>query len=165
MIFEPLSIPGQSANLSQLLDYVAWAAAAFGLDDAATYRLSLAVDEIATNIVLHGYEDAGLRGDLRIWAETELGAEPGAVTERDVETEAGAVEPDTLSIYLEDTGAPFDPRQAPQPTDLDRPLEERRDGGLGIFLALWGVDGFAYEREGDTNRCVFQMQRRPPAAG
>ena len=155
MIFEPLSIPGQSANLSQLLDYVAWAAAAFGLDDAATYRLSLAVDEIATNIVLHGYEDAGLRGDLRIWAETELGAE----------TEPGTVEPDTLSIYLEDTGAPFDPRQAPQPTDLDRPLEERRDGGLGIFLALWGVDGFAYERKGDTNRCVFQMQRRQPAAG
>lgn len=150
MIFEPLSVAGQSANLSQLMDYVAWAAAAFGLDDAATYRLSLAVDEIATNIVLHGYEDAGLTGDLRIWAGTEAGTD---------------AEPDKLSIYLEDTGAPFDPRQAPQPPDLDRPLEERRDGGLGIFLALWGVDGFTYEREGDTNRCVFQMHRRTPAAG
>ena len=160
MIFEPLSVPGQSANLSQLMDYVAWAAAAFGLDEAATYRLSLAVDEIATNIVLHGYEDAGLSGELRIWAETDLGAE----TDPKTEPEPVAGQPDILSIYLEDTGAPFDPRQAPQPTDLDRPLEERRDGGLGIFLALWGVDGFAYERVGDTNRCLFQMQRRKPAA-
>ena len=149
MIFEPLSVAGQSANLSQLMDYVAWAAAAFGLDDPATYRLSLAVDEIATNIVLHGYEDAGLSGDLRIWAGTEPGVD---------------AEPDKLSIYLEDTGAPFDPRQAPQPPDLDRPLEERRDGGLGIFLALWGVDGFTYEREGGTNRCVFQMHRRESSA-
>ena len=32
---------------------------------------------------------------------------------------------------------------------LDRPLEERQDGGLGIFLALWGVDDFAYERQGE----------------
>ena len=162
MIFEPLSVSGQPANLSQLMDYVAWAAAAFGLDDAATYRLSLAVDEIATNIVLHGYEDAGLSGDLRIWAETDL----GAIADLGANAGLGAnAEFDTLSIFLEDTGAPFDPRQAPLPTDLDRPLEERRDGGLGIFLALWGVDGFAYERDGGTNRCVFQMQRRKPAAG
>lgn len=162
MILEPLLVPGQPANLSQLMDYVAWAAAAFGLDDAATYRLSLAVDEIATNIVLHGYEDAGLSGDLLIWAETDLGAE----TELEAETRPAAdPHADTLSIFLEDTGAPFDPRQAPQPTDLDRPLEERRDGGLGIFLALWGVDGFVYEREGNKNRCLFQMRRRKPAAG
>ena len=166
MIFEPLLVPGQPANLSQLMDYVTWAAAAFGLDDAATYRLSLAVDEIATNIVLHGYEDAGLSGDLRIWAETVIGAETelAAKAELGAEAEWGAA-PDILSIYLEDTGAPFDPRQAPQPPDLDRPLEERRDGGLGIFLALWGVDGFVYEHEGNKNRCLFQMHRRKPAAG
>ncbi len=142
MNLEPLIVPGNPDNLSQLMDYVTWAAAAFGLDEAATYRLSLAVDEIATNIVLHGYDDAGRSGDLTIWAETGE---------------------DTLAICLEDTGNPFDPRQAPQPPDLDRPLEERRDGGLGIFLALWGVDGFAYERHGETNRCVFYMDRRSAA--
>lgn len=143
MNLEPLTLSGEPGNLSQLLDYVTWAAAAFGLDDAATYRLSLAVDEIATNIVLHGYEDAGRSGDLIIWADTN---------------------DDQLTIFLEDTGKPFDPREAPPPGDLDRPLEERQDGGLGIFLALWGVDGFNYEQIGDTNRCVFIMTRPDQAA-
>jgi anti-sigma regulatory factor (Ser/Thr protein kinase) len=138
MNLDRLTLPGTSDNLSHLMDYVAWAAAAYGLDEAATYRLSLAVDEIATNIVLHGYEDAGRSGDLTGWAETSAVA---------------------LTIYLEDTGKPFDPRQAPRPADLDRPLEERQDGGLGIYLALWGVDGFIYEQDGQTNRCVFTMNR------
>ncbi len=140
MNLEPLTVGGHADNLSQVLDYVVWAAAAFGLDDAATYRLSLAVDEIATNVVQHGYEDYHLSGDLTIWAET---------TERQ------------LILCLEDTGRPFDPRQAPRPADLDRPLEERRDGGLGIFLALWGVDGFAYDSEGGRNRSTFMMESAP----
>jgi len=137
MILEPLTVPGRSDALSQLMDYVAWVAAAAGLGEAATYRLSLAVDEIATNIVLHGYEDVGRHGDLTIWADTD-----------EVH----------LTVYLEDTGQSFDPRQVPEPADLDRPLEERRDGGLGIFLALWGVDNFAYEIRPEGNRSVFVME-------
>jgi anti-sigma regulatory factor (Ser/Thr protein kinase) len=144
MILEPLTLPGRADYLSQLMDYVTWAAAACGLPEAAAYRLSLAVDEIATNVVIHGYEDAGRSGDLTVWAETAA---------------------DRLIICLEDTGEPFDPRQVPQPADLDRPLEERRDGGLGIFLALWGVDGFSYERRGDKNRSEFIMEQPGTAAG
>lgn len=143
MILEPLTLPGESDYLSQLMDYVTWAAAAVGLEEAAAYRLSLAVDEIATNVVLHGYDDAGRSGELTIWAETT---------------------DDRLVIYLEDTGEPFDPREVPRPADLDLPLEERQDGGLGIYLALWGVDGFSYEQRGATNRSVFIMER-PEAAG
>jgi anti-sigma regulatory factor (Ser/Thr protein kinase) len=143
MILEPLSLPGKPENISQIMDFVTWLAAAAGLDEAAIYRLSLAVDEIATNIVVHGYGDSGRFGNLTIWAD---------VGER-------------LKIYLEDTGEPFDPRQAPQPQNLDQPLEERGDGGLGIYLALWGVDDFSYERVGDANRSIFVMERpgRPPA--
>ncbi len=137
MILEPLTIPGQPDMLTHLMDYVAFVAAAAGLDEAASYRLSLAVDEIATNIVLHGYEDAGRSGDLTIWAEADE---------------------ERLVVFLEDTGEPFDPREAPKPGDLDRPLEERQDGGLGIFLALWGVDEFAYERRDRLNRCVFVVK-------
>jgi anti-sigma regulatory factor (Ser/Thr protein kinase) len=143
MILEPLSLPGTPEHISQIMDFVTWSASAAGLDEAAAYRLSLAVDEIATNIIIHGYGDAGLTGNLTVWAEID----------------------ERLRIYLEDTGEPFDPRDAPRPENLDLPLEERGDGGLGIYLALWGVDDFAYERIGDTNRCIFVMNRPDPDAG
>jgi anti-sigma regulatory factor (Ser/Thr protein kinase) len=142
MILEPLTVPGELDAVTQLMDFVAWSAAAAGLDEQATYKLCLAVDEIATNIVTYSYMKAGRRGDLVIAAETD---------------------PTTLRIHLTDEGAPFDPRQAPPPADLDRPLSERRDGGLGIFLALWGVDAFDYEPRGDTNRSTF-IVRRPTDA-
>lgn len=144
MNLEPQTLPGEPESLSQVMDYAVWAATAFGLDEAAVYRLSLAVDEIATNIVMHGYQDAGRDGDLVFWSETTS---------------------EQLIIYLEDTGEPFDPRQVPRPNDLDRPLEERQDGGLGIFLALWGVDGFRYEQIDGKNRSVFMMDRPANASG
>jgi serine/threonine-protein kinase RsbW len=137
MILEPLKVQGRSEMLTQLMDYVAWAAAGVGLGEPAIYRLSLAVDEIATNIVQYGYEQGHKVGELKVWADTNA---------------------EELIVYLEDTGHPFDPRLAPPPDDLDRPLEERRTGGLGIFLALWGVDHFTYERDGELNRSTFVMK-------
>ena len=136
MILEPLTVPGRAEMLSQLMDYVTWAAAAVGLGEQGVYRLSLAVDEIATNIVVHGYAEAERQGDLTIWADADTAR---------------------LAVFLEDTGRPFDPRQVPQPDNLDQPLEERQDGGLGIFLALWGVDDFAYDHHGEVNRSTFVM--------
>jgi len=137
MNLEPLTLPGESEYLSQLLDYVTWVAAAYGLEEAAVYRLALAVDEIATNIVLHGYREAGRSGDLTVWAESSAGR---------------------LIVHLEDSGQPFDPREAPRPLDLDRPLEERPDGGLGIYLALWGADSLHYEQASGRNRTTFVME-------
>jgi anti-sigma regulatory factor (Ser/Thr protein kinase) len=134
MILEPLTVPGQPDAVTQLMDYVAFAAAAAGLDEQRTYRLCLAVDEIATNVVNYAYDRGRVTGELTIAAD---------------QTDDGLV------VVLEDSGAPFDPREAPAPGDLDRPLEERKEGGLGIYLALWGVDDLRYERAGGVNRCTF----------
>ena len=142
MILEPLTVPGELDAVTQLMDFVAWSAAAAGLDEQATYKLCLAVDEIATNIVTYSYLNAGRTGNLRIAAETDVA---------------------TLRIRLDDEGAPFDPRLAPPPADLDRPLLERRDGGLGIFLALWGVDEFDYKSAAGTNQSTFIVRRGNPS--
>lgn len=140
MIFDPLTVPGELDAVTQLMDYVTWAAAAAGIDDHAMYKLNLAVDEIATNIVTYSYLQAGRQGQLTIEAD--------ANDER-------------LWISLTDEGAPFDPRLAPPPPDLDLPLEERNDGGLGIFLAMWGVDDFEYESRGSTNVSTFIVKLSP----
>lgn len=135
---ETLTIPGKLDELSHLMEYVNQAAMEAGLDDRATYRLCLAVDEIATNIICYGYNEAGRRGNLTVWAE---------------------VEEARLELHLQDTALTFDPRQAPPPNDLDQPLEEREAGGLGIYLALWGVDNFTYEPTPLSNHSVFTMNR------
>ena len=135
---EPLVLPGTLDALPAVGAYVAQAAALAGLDDHAAYSLRLAVDEIATNVVVHGYRKAGQQGDLHVQA---------------------LLAADTLTIRLRDTSPPYDPRQTPPPDTLDQAPEERPAGGLGVFLAMQGVDAYRYERGDGENRHLFVMNR------
>ncbi|MDX2239954.1 MAG: ATP-binding protein [Leptolyngbyaceae cyanobacterium bins.302] len=140
-----LSVPGTLDSLGAIADFIKAAAAEAGLDKKATYQLRLAVDEIATNIIVHGYEEAGLEGTVYLTYN---------------------VDDKALTFTIEDTGAAYDPHQhlLPEEDALHQPLEQRQIGGLGIYLALKGVDKFIYEREGDRNRNTFVMNR-PPSTG
>jgi anti-sigma regulatory factor (Ser/Thr protein kinase) len=135
---QTLSVPATLDSLEPVGQYVLDAATQAGLERKAAYRLRLAVDEIVTNIIVHGHNEAGLEGEVTIKAD--LNAE-------------------ALTIILEDAAQPFDPRARPDPDDLDRPLEERDIGGLGVFLALKGVDVFNYEYVDSRNRNIFVMNR------
>ena len=134
---DSLTLAGQLESITAITDYVLSAAEAADLSEKTAYYLSLAVDEIATNIVLHGYEEAGLAGDLTITA---------------------VMQPKTLKIILEDSGLSYDPRQVAAP-DLERPLHEREPGGLGIYLALRSVDKFHYCQHQGRNRSTFIIQK------
>lgn len=134
---ECLTLPGNLESLSSLRDFVRSAAGSAGLDKSAAYRLGLAVDEVATNIVMHGYDEAGLAGAIEIWSE---------------------VKPDALRIYLEDTGAPYDPREYVAP-DINQPVENRNPGGWGVFLAMHGVDDLQYAKNEGKNRHTFVVRR------
>jgi serine/threonine-protein kinase RsbW len=133
------TVPATLDSLRAIAEFVMAAAASAGLDKRASYRLRLAVDEIATNVIVHGYAKAGLQGGL------ELGAD---------------IDDRTLTISIEDTGVAFNPFQAPVP-DTDLLLEQRPIGGLGVYLAMRSVDEFLYERVGDRNRTVFKMHLSP----
>lgn len=135
-----LCLPATLAALEPIGDYVVEATTRAGLDASAAYKLRLAVDEIATNIITHGYEEAGLSGDVCV---------------------SGDLSETSLAVVLEDSGVPFDPLSRPLPSedDLNLPLEERTIGGLGIYLVLKGVDQFRYERVGERNRNIFVVNR------
>src|SRR5947209_19180931 len=113
---QPLTVPGNLDALKPVRDYTAKIAKAAGLSDPVVYKLCLAVDEIATNVVMHGYEEAGISGDI--------------------EVSAGVFD-NSFQVQLKDHGQPYDPASHEQPadTDLGLPLEDRRMGGLGILLA------------------------------
>ena len=138
----PLVLPGRLDSLEQVAEFVQAAAREAQLDGKTAYRLQLAVDEVATNIVVHAYEEKGRTGELHLGA---------------------AIDASELRLHLEDTGEAYDPTARPDPTNLDQPLEEREIGGLGLFLARRSVDELLYERRGDRNRMTFVI-RRPVSA-
>jgi anti-sigma regulatory factor (Ser/Thr protein kinase) len=142
---EEQTFPGTLDALAPVREYVANAAHAVGLERSATYKLCLAVDEIATNIVLHGYEEAGLKGDLKIGASVEEGK---------------------LVIRLEDQGKSYDPNLhvVPREEDLTLPLEAREVGKLGVYLALDGVDDLQYVATDHANIHRF-IVLLPPSSG
>ena len=134
------SFPAVLESLSGIRAFAVSAAEAAGLEGKTVYSLQLAVDEIATNIIVYGYQEAGLQGDLSI--------------------EADATE-EALTVTLRDRGVPFDPRtrELPDEEDLAKPLDERPVGGLGIYFAFTGVDKFDYRREDETNVNTFVVNR------
>lgn len=138
---DKLSLPAVLDSLAELRRYARNAAASAGIDEDRSYHLQLAVDEIATNIISYGYKDAAPSAEISI---------------------SGEITADVLVITLEDQAPAFDPRvrQMPNAEDLARPLEERRIGGLGIYLATQGVDRFDYRREGERNLNIFEVRVR-----
>lgn len=138
---KPLCLPATLDALDEIGKYVVTATTGARLDSKAAYGLRLAVDEIATNIITHGYEEAGRNGNICV---------------------SGELSESALIIVLEDTGIPFDPRSRNLPGEeyLSLPLEERPIGGLGIFLVLKGVDAFNYEFSQGKNRNIFIMNRQ-----
>jgi serine/threonine-protein kinase RsbW len=137
----PLTLAATLESLDPLVKYVLSAAAEAGLDRKTAYRLRLAVDEIATNIITHGYADAHLDGDVVVCAD---------------------VGDEQLVITLEDWAPAFDPREQNDPDHLDKPGHERPIGGLGVFLALKSADAFDYEYRDGKNRNVLTMRRPKP---
>ena len=89
---------------------------ALGIEGSEADHLVLAADELATNIIIHGYKKQP--GSI----EVELAHHEG-----------------TLYITLRDRAPVFDPNTQPEP-DITVPLEQRALGGMGVFLARRASD-------------------------
>lgn len=140
-----VTLKAELSALDPIADMVIEFAELAGLEHRALYQLRLAVDEIATNIILHGYAEHGMEGDIVVTATLDERA---------------------LVISLEDTSPRFDPllRDIERvEADFSKSLEERKIGGLGIYFAIKAVDDFHYEYRDGRNRNVFTVCR-PSAA-
>jgi serine/threonine-protein kinase RsbW len=135
-----LTVPASLDSLASVGDFVHNVAQMAGLDEQDSYRLRLAVHEIATNVIVHGYAGQRAAGCLDLSA---------------------AIDVYTVRIELVDTAVPFDPGEAPLPDDFDKPLCQRRIGGLGLFIARQSVAEWRYERVGECNRNIFIVARPP----
>jgi serine/threonine-protein kinase RsbW len=115
-------------------ELMAWAAAR-GASAQVCRGASLVLEELATNVVLHGFF-----GQSGFWIDIEAQVQGGVLT-----------------VTLEDEARPFNPLMVPEP-DTTLPLEEREIGGLGLLFVRRTADQLHYERrqgEPPTNRVTF----------
>ena len=126
------------ADLSQLKairDFVAEASRDLDVEDWIIPDVQLAVDEICSNVIKHGY---GGRG-----GEIEVTVEP--------------IE-DGVQVTVRDWGIAFDPQTVAVP-NVDAPLELRSLGGLGLFLVRQLMDNVHFEFDGERGNSVTMVKR------
>ncbi len=109
-----------------------------GLPPEVGYALTLAMEELVTNIIKYGYDD----GDEHVIR---------------IEIEDAA---DTAELRIEDDGHEFDPIQGPPPA-FDRPLEDRPVGGLGLHLVKEMAHSMEYKRDNRRNKVKVIFQKKP----
>ncbi|GAA2752358.1 ATP-binding protein [Kitasatospora cinereorecta] len=134
-----LRLAAALTSLEEIAPYVLDLAERAGLSPEATYRLRLAVDELATNVVMHGYR--GGEGELRL---------------------VGGMDGQQVWIRLEDDAPPFDPSAGCLLPHTELPLSQRPIGGLGIHLALTALDDFQHRYTDGHNSCTLVIRRSEP---
>ncbi|NYB51366.1 MAG: ATP-binding protein [Methanobacteriaceae archaeon] len=124
-----LEVEADLKNLSVIADFISRHAREMGLNDKGIFQLQLAADEVASNIILHGYpKQTGGPIHLTIYEKT-----------------------DKIILIIEDRGQPFNPLDADKP-DLKASLEDRSPGGLGIHFLKTLADDVHYEYRDGVNR-------------
>jgi len=96
------------------------------------FFVSLAIEELVTNCIKYGYDDAA---------------------EHLIEIVLSIMQR-VLTLEIIDDGRAFDPSSVPPP-DLSRAFEDRPVGGLGIHLLRELTDSMSYERRDGANRLTL----------
>lgn len=135
--------PARRDALSQVEAFLAEVCAGAGLGREACLRVTLLVEELFTNTVVHGH-----------------GADSDAPVRIDCEVEAGRI-----ALVYEDTGPPHDPFAAVAGPDPGADVEDRPVGGLGVLLISAMAQHVEYRRAGEFNRIslVIGAVRSAPA--
>ena len=130
-----LRIPADLDRLAEVRSLVREVADACGAPPTCLDDLVQAVDEAATNVIVHGYR--GRPGWLEVTAEL-VG--------------------DQIVVTIEDEAPTVDPTLVPEP-DLTVPPEHRRPGGMGVHLMRLATDELRHSpRPGGGN--ILTMARR-----
>jgi serine/threonine-protein kinase RsbW len=108
-------------------------AAAFSPEDILDTQL--AVEEAITNVIVHGYRQPG--GEIAVSCRTGE---------------------DRVEVRIADAAPRFDPLSLTEP-DLEGTAEERKIGGLGVYLIRQVMDEISYRYEDNKNILILTKKR------
>ena len=124
------TFPARRDALPQVDAFLGEVCAAAGLGRETGLRLTLLVEELFTNTVVHGH---GVDSEAPVRIECE-------------------VAPGRVALTYEDTGPEHNPFAQVIAPDADAGVEERLVGGLGVLLVSAMAQEVEYRRAGDRNR-------------
>ena len=117
-----LLVKSRTENLTTVREFVNSAVGEVSIPQDIAGDIVLAVDEACTNIIKHAYHYSP-DGDIKIKLKYS-----------DIK----------IVVEITDHGAPFSPDNVPTP-DLKKYFEEKRVGGLGMYLMKSLMDDVHYE--------------------
>jgi anti-sigma regulatory factor (Ser/Thr protein kinase) len=115
-----VSFPARLDNLEKIRSFIAESGRSLGAGEDCLECLVHAVDEAASNTILHGYN--GRTGEIEISVSREG---------------------DNLVVRMCDQAPHFNPTNYPMP-DLTLPLKKRPLGGLGVYFIRHFCDEVRY---------------------
>lgn len=133
MIRIDTTIPGTPSGIRRIAGTVDELAVRHRLPADTVADIQVALDEVLSNIITHGYSDDRAH---EICVRFML-------------------EPQVLTIEIEDDGKAFNPLSVPPP-DRTTPLRDRRVGGLGIYFVTRLMSDVAYSFVENRNRLVLR---------
>lgn len=103
-----------------------------GLGEGIAHAVNLSLDELLTNIIGYGYDDAD---------------------DHAIEIALAAVV-DRVTVTIRDNGRAFDPTELAFP-DVEAELDDRPLGGLGVHIVRVMMDEVSYRRAGEYNELTL----------
>ena len=123
-----IKVTASTENLAEVRKFVALHAKRQGFTEEQISDLQLAVDEAYTNIIKHAYQN-----NKNEHVEINL-----------------SFDSDKLCISLFDSGNSFSPKNYNLP-DIQKKIEERKRGGMGVYLIHRLMDSVSYHAKADKN--------------
>lgn len=116
-----ISVKSSTDNLVKIREFVKSVAKKVGINEDTTSKIILATDEACTNVIKHAYKYS---------------------KSKSISVNVSYI-PKKFTVSIIDSGEHFNPNSIPEP-DLKKYYEERRVGGLGMFLMKKLMDEVKY---------------------
>jgi serine/threonine-protein kinase RsbW len=124
-----LNLANQVSELEKLTGALEEVSERWGIPPKVLMHLNLALEELFTNVVFYGHQDEG---------------------QHDIHIEIGRND-HVLSVVVSDDAPEFNPFEHEDDSRVDKPLEERKIGGLGIHFVKTVMDSVDYARRDGKN--------------
>ena len=129
------TFPAEINELAQVLVFLEEELDKAGTGPKLMVTFAIALEELFVNVAHYGYPDS--KGNVKIGIDTSG---------------------DSIVVQLTDSGIPFDPTALPDP-DITESAEERKIGGLGIYMVKKSMDSMKYEYRDSQNSLTISKRK------